>query len=126
MPTTPQGPSTTLSKHKKTLLDFTAALAPEVDLTMVCYKDQSSSVESLREELRLPAASAEATLRSLREREWVQESAEGWEVTAQGRDIRDNIEHETNEFNAQPFIALDDERQVRLLHGLRSLPDSGS
>jgi hypothetical protein len=91
---------------------------------MVCYKELPSRVESLTDGLRLPMSSVEATLRSLRERAWLQESAEGWEVTVQGTHTRDNIEQVTNELNAQTFIALRDERRVRLLHGLRGFPDS--
>jgi hypothetical protein len=97
-----------------------------VILTTLCYKEHSSSVESLTDELQLPASSIEATLWGLQKREWLRESTEGWEVTVQGRDTRDSIEHVTNELNAQPFIALDGGRRVRLLHALRRLPDSRS
>jgi hypothetical protein len=83
---------------------------------MVCYKEHPSSVETLRDELWLLVSSMDATLRRSWERGWLRDTAEGWEVTVQGRGTRVNIEHVTNELNAQPFIALDDERRVRWLH----------
>jgi hypothetical protein len=58
----------------------------------------------------------------LREREWFQERAEGWEVTVRGRNTRSKIERVTNVLNAQPFIALDDEPRAAMLDAMQRFP----
>jgi DNA-binding MarR family transcriptional regulator len=88
-------------------------------LTMLCYKEQPSSVDTLEDSLGLPLTSIGKAGESLRKRGCLRIRDQEWEVTLQGRAIRRNIEDLTNALNAQPFTVLREDQRVELLHLLR-------
>jgi hypothetical protein len=88
-------------------------------LTMLCYKEQPSSVDTLEDALGLSLTSIQEAGEGLRKRGCLRIRDQEWEVTVQGRTIRRNIEDLTNALNAQPFIALREVQRAELLHVLR-------
>lgn len=94
-----------------------------VALTALCYKQLPCGVQSLTDDLRTPTPALDVVWGILRQRKIRREEAGEWEVTVRGGDMRCRMEDQTNEFKAQPFVALDEGLRAELLSMLSRLPD---
>ena len=94
-------------------------------LTLV-WNGEANTVEKLVERLPYRTYLAEdytATLNALTERGWIEPGDDGYQVTAQGKQIRDNAESQTDANYFGPWGALTDDEISRLGELLQELKE---
>jgi len=103
-------------------------LGPEKKLlTALCYTDGPNSVDVRREEsMLLDDDHLTENLVTLEKRGWARRDGDRWEATPAGRQIRRQVEENTNAFNAPPFSVLRERQRLDLLSVLRELPAASS
>ena len=106
---------------------FTELWPEKILLTALCYTNGPSSVDVMREEsMLLDDDQLTENLVTLEKRGWARRDADRWEATAAGRQIRRQVEENTNALNAPPFNVLHERQRLDLLRVLRKLPATSS
>lgn len=113
--------------HALAWLPITELWPEKILLTALCYTVGPNSVDVRREESVLTDDDHVAeNLATLEKRGWAWRDANHWQATPAGRQIRHQVEENTNAFNAPPFSVLSDRQRLDLLRVLRELPAASS
>jgi len=108
-------------------LPITELWSEKILLTALCYTVGPNSVDVRREEsVLIDDDHVTENLVTLEKRGWAWRDANRWEATPAGRQIRHQVEENTNAFNAPPFSVLRDRQRLDLLRVLRELPAASS
>ena len=94
-------------------------------LTAGCNRIDTTTVTQVWAGVLADARTLFQTLDRLRERGWVSQSGETWTVTSAGREVRREIERDTNRYNSTPYAILEPPQRERLLDRLGRLPGDG-
>lgn len=113
--------------HALAWLPITELWSEKILLTALCYTVGPNSVDVRREEsVLIDDDHVTENLVTLEKRGWAWRDANRWEATPAGRQIRRQVEENTNAFNAPPFSVLRDRQRLDLLRVLRELPAAPS